>query len=107
MTYPDNDPNRLPEPRIAPYDRGWGIGTIMLGCLAFAAVVLSIFYVMSGPDQNMASNERPAVTTNTNVPPASRETTGSRAPNSPLPNNPSGTTPQRDTNQPAPAPANR
>ena len=81
MTYPEQtDLNRSKEPRIEPYDQGWGIGTIMLGCLAFVAVVFSIFYMMSGPNQNMASNERPAVTTNAPAPsPAatSRETTGS------------------------------
>jgi hypothetical protein len=66
------------EPRITPYDRGWGIGTIMLGCLAFVAVVFSIFYMTSGPNQNMASSERSTATTNAPAPAAtSRETTGS------------------------------
>ena len=77
MTYPDNDPNRPMEPRITPYDRGWGIVTIMLGCLAFVAVVFSIFYMTSGPNQNMASSERSTATTKAPAPAAtSRETTG-------------------------------
>ena len=117
MTY-QNDPGRdfnrpagrmddpIEPPRIKA-EQSWGTGSIILASLAAFAVVFGLFYAMANRgDTSMANRNdtRPAVTTNTNVPPATRETTGSGASPSTIPNNPNGTAPQRDTNQPAPAP---
>ena len=99
MTFHDNpDPNRPLEPRvepaISPYDPGWSAGSIILGCLAFVAVVFSIFYMMADPNPNTASRaDRPVVTTNTPVTtptttpaqPRATETTGSGASIPPAP----------------------
>ena len=78
---------------------GWIVGGIVA-----VAVVLGIFAMTSGTDNtNTASNtNRPAATTPATTPATSPATTGS---GSALPNNPNGTTPQRDMNKPAPAPA--
>jgi hypothetical protein len=70
---------------------GWIIG----GILALALIV-GIFAMFGRDNANTASNNTPNRPT-TSVP----STTGSSA----MPNNPNGTTPQRDTNQPTPAPA--
>jgi hypothetical protein len=118
MTY-QNDPNRdfnRPagrmddpiEPRLIEAKQGWGTGSIVLASLAAFAIVFGLFYAIANRSDTSVANRndnRPAVTTNSNVPPATRETTGSRAPSSAIPNNPNGTAPQKDTNQPAPAPA--
>ena len=86
----NTDPHRRTE---------FGTGPIILASLAALAIVFGLFFMMSDRNPTVASNvNRPAVTT-----PAI--TTGSGA--TTIPNNPNGTTPQRDTNQPAPAPANR
>ena len=110
MTY-QNDPNRDFERRAdvrVAERQGWGTGSIILASLAAVAIVFGLFYAIANRDDTSVAttnDNRPAVTTNTNVPPAARDTTGSGAGSRTIPNNPSGTTPQRDANQPAPQPA--
>ena len=106
----DRNVNRNTDPHRSDIDRGldpagrrinesWGTGPIILASVAALAVVFGLFFMMSDRNPTVASNvNRPAVTT-----PAT--TTGAGA--TTIPNNPNGTTPQRDTNQPAPAPTNR
>jgi hypothetical protein len=95
MSYQD-DPNINRRNRMDRDDTsytGWIIG----GILALALVV-GIFAMFGRDNTNTASNNTPNRPT-TSAP----STTG--AGSSAMPNNPNGTTPQRDTNQPAPAPA--
>jgi hypothetical protein len=89
MTY-QNDPNRDfnrpldPDPadrRFAAHER-WGTGSVIIASLAAIAVVFGLFYAMSNRSDTSLANRndnRPAVTTNSNVPPAA--TTGSGAAN--------------------------
>ena len=107
MTYPNdpnlrtpNDPNlrtandpNLRTPR-AEIDRTSNTGVWIAGAVAAFFIVGIVLYALSGGPDTTASN-RPAANT-----PAT--TTGSGA--STPPNNPNGTAPQRDMNQPAPAP---
>ena len=72
----------------------WGVGHYILGGLAALALIFGLMFILG--DRNSTVANRPAVTT-----PAT--TTGSGA--SSIPANPNGTTPQRDVNKPAPAPA--
>ena len=105
MTYQDD-----PKPKLRPLDpvrqnpirtsdkdnTGMWIAGLIGLCLVLALVVWGVSRNTSG---TAITNTRPATTTTT--------TTGSGAAPSAIPNNPSGTTPQRDTNQPAPASPNR
>ena len=107
MTY-QNDPNRNlnrpvfddpMEPSPIVEREGWSAGSIILGSLAALALVFGLFFMMSDRNPNVATNERPTVTT-----PAT--TTGSGGA-SRLPNNPNGTTPQKDMNDRVPPATNR
>ena len=83
---------------------GWGTGHYMLGGLAVLAVIFGLMFMLGDRNSTVANRtDRPAVTTAPATTPAT--TTGSGAARSALPNNPNGTTPQKDINQPAPAPS--
>jgi hypothetical protein len=72
---------------------GWIIGGVVA-----LALILGLF-TMFGRDK---TND---ITSNANRPAATAPTTtGSGTAGTAIPNNPNGTAPQRDTNQPAPAP---
>jgi hypothetical protein len=70
----------------------------IIGGIAALVLIAGLFFMFGRTNPNTASNtiNRPAATAPT--------TTGSGASSGGIPNNPNGTAPQRDANQPAPAP---
>jgi hypothetical protein len=103
MTY-QNDPNRDFEMQRRRDMNRTGISPWVWGGLAAVLFVLALMF-MPGNHNNTGQStaQRPAVTSPTATAPV-RETTGSGAASSTIPNNPSGTVPQKDMNQPAPQP---
>jgi hypothetical protein len=96
MSYQD-DPNINRRTTARRADETSYTGWIVGGLVALALVV-GLFAMFGRDNTNTASNtNRPAATAPT--------TTGSGASSTTIPNNPNGTAPQRDTNQPAPTPA--
>ena len=95
MTY-QNDPNLNRDPiRPAAKDN---TGIWIAGIVGLCLVLGLLFWGMRGPTNTaVTNNNRPAAST-----PAT--TTGSGVTPSAIPANPSGTVPQKDPNQPAPAP---
>ncbi len=94
MTYQD-DPNLNRRKRMDREDTSYT--SWIVGGLVALALIVGLFAMFGRDNTNTASNtSRPAATA-----PA---TTGTGAASSAIPNNPNGTTPQRDANQPAPAP---
>jgi hypothetical protein len=86
MTYPNDTDRELEAQRRM--DRqidgrnSWGVGSFLLFSLAGLAFFLGIFYMLNDRNPTGIDNrsaDRPAVTTNTTIPPSVRETTGSGA----------------------------
>jgi hypothetical protein len=102
MSY-QNDPNINRRTRLENPDRS-STGMWVAGAFA-VCLVLGLVLFATTRNTDTAMNERPAPTATT--PPVTTgsgaSTTGSGASN--MPNNPSGTTPQQENNQPAKPPA--
>ena len=102
MTYPD-DPNVNRRPPID--DPVRKDSTMWIAGSVAVALVLGLVLFATTRNTDTAMNERPAPTATTSPATTSgsgASTTGSGA--STMPNNPNGTTPQKDINQPVPAP---
>jgi hypothetical protein len=95
MSYQD-DPNINRRTRMDRDDTSYT--SWIIGGLVAVALVVAVFAMFGRDNTNTASNNtsptRPAAT--------APSTTGSGVASSAIPNNPNGTTPQRDANQPAP-----
>ena len=96
MTYQDDPKLRPRDPFSQAPMRKDNSGMWTAGLIAFCLVLALVIWGMNRNTSNTAT---------TNTRPATTATTGSGAAPSAIPNNPSGTTPQRDTNQPAPSPS--
>ena len=93
MTYPKDNPRRDDRTINKDTTPMWVAGIVGI-CLALGLV----FWAANRNPDTAMTNTRPNTT-----PPAT--TTGSGASPSTIPNNPNGTTPQKDMSKPAPAPA--
>jgi hypothetical protein len=99
MSY-QNDPNINRRNNRIDRDETSYTGWIVGGLVALALIIG--LFTMFGRDK---TNDTTASNTSPNRPAATAPaTTGSGAAGTAIPKNPNGTAPQRDTNQPAPAP---
>jgi len=74
----------------------WGMGHYIFGGIAALALIFGLMFMLGDRNAPNVANrtDRPLVTT-----------TGSGAASSTIPNNPNGTTPQRDINRPTTSPS--